>query len=223
MLIDNILDLAKVDAGKMVFEKRVFNLEESISTILYLFESETLEKNLELIKVYNKQIPGKLYGDSARLHQILLNFLSNAVKFTSKGNITVSVDLLYEDKEKVMIGFAVKDTGIGIPENKIETIFNNFEQASSLTSLVYGGSGLGLAIAKQLIELQGGSINVQSVVEKGSTFSFNLTFEKTIEIIEIESTHIDSVPANLNIKVLVVEDMLLNQLLIQTILNDFGC
>jgi len=222
VLINDILDLAKVDARKMVFEKRVFNPEESISAIIHLFEPKIQEKNLKLLKVYDKEIPGILIGDSARLHQILLNLLSNAVKFTTKGSITVSVNLLHEDEEKVTIEFAVKDTGIGIPKNKIETIFNNFEQASDFTSRVYGGTGLGLAISKQLIELQGGSISTQSDVEKGSTFSFILNFEKSGEIKQIHSTNIESVTESINIKVLVVEDVMLNQLLLKTILIDFG-
>jgi len=222
VLINDILDLAKVDAGKMVYEKRVFNLEESISAILHLFEPKILEKNLKLVKEYDNLIRGILIGDSARLHQILLNLLSNAVKFTTKGSITVGVNLLHEDDEKVAIEFTVKDTGIGIPKDKIESIFHNFEQASAFTSRVYGGTGLGLAISKQLIEQQGGSIRVQSEVEKGSTFSFILNFEKSGEIIQLESTHIHSVPESINIKVLVVEDVMLNQLLLKTILIDFG-
>ena len=222
VLINDILDLAKVDAGKMVYEKRVFNLEESISAILHLFEPKILEKNLKLVKEYDNQIRGILIGDSARLHQILLNLLSNAVKFTTKGSITVGVNLLHEDDEKVAIEFTVKDTGIGIPKDKIESIFHNFEQASAFTSRVYGGTGLGLAISKQLIEQQGGSIRVQSEVEKGSTFSFILNFEKSGEINQVESTFIHSVPESINIKVLVVEDVMLNQLLLKTILIDFG-
>jgi CheY-like chemotaxis protein/anti-sigma regulatory factor (Ser/Thr protein kinase) len=207
---------------KWYIEKRVFNLEESISAILHLFEPKIHEKNLELVKEYDKRIHGILIGDSARLHQILLNLLSNAVKFTTKGSITVSVNLLHEDDEKVAIEFTVKDTGIGIPNNKIDTIFNNFEQGSAFTSRVYGGTGLGLAISKQLIEQQGGSIRVKSEVEKGSTFSFILNFEKSSETSQTESTHIHSVPESINIKVLVVEDVLLNQLLLKTILIDFG-
>ena len=222
VLINDILDLAKVDAGKMVFEKRIFKLEESISTIIHLFEHKTQEKNLELIKEYNKKIPGILKGDSTRLHQIILNLLSNAVKFTNEGRITVSVDLLDEDDEKVTIEFSVKDTGIGIPENKIDKIFNNFEQVSAFTSRVYGGTGLGLAISKQLVELQGGSISVKSDLGKGSTFSFILNFEKTSDTIEIESDSIEFVTEIKNLNVLVVEDVTLNQLLLKTILNDFG-
>ena len=170
--------------GKMVFEKRIFKLDESISTIIHLFEHKTQEKNLELIKEYNKKIPGILKGDSSRLHQIILNLLSNAIKFTNEGRITVSVDLLDEDDEKVTIEFSVKDTGIGIPENKIDKIFNKFEQVSASTSRVYGGTGLGLAISKQLVELQGGSISVKSDLGKGSAFSFILNFEKTSDALK---------------------------------------
>jgi PAS domain S-box-containing protein len=222
VLINDILDLAKVDAGKMVFENRVFKPEESISTVLHLFEPKILEKNLKLIKVYNKQIPRTLTGDPARLHQILLNLLSNAVKFTTKGSITVSVDLLHEDNEKVTIEFAVKDTGIGIPKDKIDTIFNNFEQASSLTSRVYGGTGLGLAIAKQLVEFQGGRISVKSNLGKGTSFSFILNFEKTSDAFEVEPDDTELIRGIKEISVLIVEDVKLNQLLLKTILLDFG-
>jgi len=222
VLINDILDLAKVDSRKMVFEKRIFRLDESISTLIHLFEHIAHEKNLKLIKEYNKKIPGLLKGDSSRLHQIILNLLSNAIRFTNEGRITVSVDLLDEDDEKVTIEFSVKDTGIGIPENKIDKIFNTFEQVSASTSRIYGGTGLGLAISKQLVELQGGSISVKSELGKGSAFSFILNFEKTSDAIEIESDSIEFVTGIKKINVLVVEDVALNQLFLKTILNDFG-
>ncbi|MCX6232092.1 MAG: PAS domain S-box protein [Bacteroidetes bacterium] len=222
VLINDILDLAKVDAGKMVFEKRTFKLHESISSIIHLFEHKTREKNLELIKEYNTKIPAVLKGDSGRLHQIMLNLLSNAVKFTSEGRITVIVDFLGEDDEKVAIEFTVKDTGIGIPENKMDKIFDSFEQASAIISSVYGGTGLGLAISKQLVELQGGSISVKSDAGKGSSFSFILNFEKTTDTFETEPDSIELIKEIENLNVLVVEDVMLNQLLLKTILNDFG-
>lgn len=222
VLINDILDLAKVDAGKMVFEQTPFKMSVSISAMLHLFETKIQEKNLKLIKKYDDAIPEVLIGDPVRLHQIILNLLSNAVKFTSKGNITVSVSLLTEDEEEVSIQFSVKDTGIGIPDDKIEKIFENFQQASSGTSRIYGGTGLGLAIVKQLVEPQGGSIQVASQVGEGSTFSFILSFQKTniqpeMEIVE-EEIQID----NKSISVLVVEDIPLNQLLMKTLLDDFG-
>ena len=222
VLINDILDLAKVDAGKMTFEQIPFKLKSSIASMLHLFETKIQEKNLELVKVYDKSIPEVLLGDPVRLHQVILNLVSNAVKFTTVGKITVSVRLLNEDDEKVTIEFAVKDTGIGIAENKIERIFDNFQQASSGTSRLYGGTGLGLAIVKQLIDPQGGSIRVKSKIDEGSVFSFTLPFWKTKEKAESEPEITERNVETRNIKVLVVEDMALNQLLMKTLLDDFG-
>jgi len=222
VLINDILDLAKVDAGKMTFEQVPFKMAISISAMLHLFETKIQEKNLELVKEYDPKIPDVLVGDPVRLHQIILNLVSNAVKFTTKGKITVSVHLLSQDEERVTIEFAVTDTGIGIPETKIGKIFENFQQASSGTSRLYGGTGLGLAIVKQLVEPQGGSINVKSKIGEGSTFSFTLSFLKTKEEAE-SATKIVELDAEIrNIKVLVVEDIALNQLLMKTLLDDFG-
>jgi CheY-like chemotaxis protein len=156
------------------------------------------------------------------LHQIILNLVSNAVKFTTKGEITVSVQLLNEDDKKATIEFAVKDTGIGIQENKLKDIFENFQQASSGTARLYGGTGLGLAIVKQLVESQGGSISVKSKIEEGSTFSFILSFQKTSAEAELEAKMIELDKEIKNINVLVVEDIPLNQLLMKTLLDDFG-
>lgn len=222
VLINDILDLAKVDAGKMTFEQIPFKMELSIFAMLHLFETKIQEKNLKLEIEYDRNIPRVLLGDPVRLHQIILNLVSNAVKFTSKGNITVSVKLLKEDDEKAYIHFAVSDTGIGIENAKLGKIFDNFQQASSGTSRLYGGTGLGLAIVKQLVEPQGGIIHVASEVMKGSTFSFTLSFLKTKENVEseIEIPELDLEVKN--IKVLVAEDIALNQLLMKTILDDFG-
>ncbi len=222
VLINDILDLAKVDAGKMTFEKTPFKLSLSISAMLHLFETKIQEKNLKLIKIYDPKIPEVLVGDPVRLHQIILNLLSNAVKFTSKGSITVSVSVLNEDKEHVTIEFAVTDTGIGIGDDKLDEIFENFHQASSDTSRLFGGTGLGLAIVKRLVEPQGGKIHVKSAVNEGTTFSFTLSFQKTDEKAELQTEIIAIDPDIKNIKVLVVEDMALNQLLMKTVLDDFG-
>jgi len=222
VLINDILDLAKVDAGKMVFEQTPFKMAASISAMLHLFETKIQEKNLKLVKEYDPNIPDVLVGDPVRLHQIILNLVSNAVKFTAKGKITVSVNLLSEDEKQAIIQFSVTDTGLGIPENKIGKIFENFQQASSGTSRLYGGTGLGLAIVKQLVESQGGTIHVKSVMGHGSTFSFELGFLKTSAAAELESEIIELDTELKNIKVLVVEDILLNQLLMKTLLDDFG-
>ena len=222
VLINDILDLAKVDAGKMTFEQTPFKMASSITAMLHLFETKTQEKNLMLIKEYDDKIPQVLVGDPVRLHQIILNLVSNAVKFTLKGKITVGVHLVSEDEDSVNIQFSVKDTGIGIAENKIEKIFENFQQASSGTSRMYGGTGLGLAIVKQLVEPQGGSIKVKSKVNQGSTFSFILPFKKTRAEAEIVTEIVELDKKITNIKVLVAEDIALNQLLMKTLLDDFG-
>lgn len=222
VLINDILDLAKVNAGKMTFEQTPFKLTESISSIIQVFGTKIQENNLELIKEYDNNIPELLVGDPVRLHQIILNLMSNAVKFTEKGEITVGVHLLSEDEEKVNIEFSVTDTGIGITENKIDQIFEYFQQASSDTSRLYGGTGLGLAIVKQLVELQEGSVNVKSKVDVGSTFSFILSFQKTKAEAKLLAGIVKLDAENKNIKVLVVEDIALNQLLMKTLLDDFG-
>ncbi|RDI54988.1 response regulator [Flavobacterium glaciei] len=222
VLINDILDLAKVDAGKMTFEKTPFKMKSSIAAMLHLFETKIQEKNLKLIKEYDTNIPDVLMGDPIRLHQIILNLVSNAVKFTTKGKITVSVDLINEDNEKVILKFSVTDTGIGISEEKIGTIFENFQQATSETSRLYGGTGLGLAIVKQLLEPQNGTIRVESTIHKGSTFSFTLPFQKTNSNVEIENESAEINSEMKNIRVLVVEDIALNQLLMKTLLDDFG-
>jgi PAS domain S-box-containing protein len=222
VLINDILDLAKVDAGKMSFEKTPFELKSSISSMLHLFETKIKEKNLKLIKQYDSNIPVVIVGDPIRLHQIILNLISNAVKFTSKGKITVAVRLIKEDIENTTVEFAVTDTGIGIPEEKIVAIFDNFQQASSATSSTYGGTGLGLAIVKQLVESQGGFIKVISKEGEGTTFSFRLTFEKTTTNAEEETEILAVDKIGKNIKILVVEDIPLNQLLMKTLLDDFG-
>jgi PAS domain S-box-containing protein len=222
VLINDILDLAKVDAGKMTFEQTPFKLAASISAMLHLFETKIHEKNLVLVKEYDNRIPEVLVGDPVRLHQIILNLVSNAVKFTAKGYITVSVQLQEEYEDHVIIEFAVTDTGIGIPEGKMETIFANFQQASSDTARLYGGTGLGLAIVKQLVEPQGGTVRVTSKVNEGSTFSFTLRFLKTKEEAVVEPEIMELEAGVQNISVLVVEDMALNQLLMKTLLDDFG-
>ena len=222
VLINDILDLAKVDAGKMIFEKTPFKMTTSIASMLHLFEPKIHEKNLEIIRVYDNNIPAVLLGDPVRLHQVILNLVSNAVKFTNKGKITVSVSLLSEDEKSVTIGFEVKDTGIGIQENKLGKIFDNFQQASSGTSRLYGGTGLGLAIVKQLVEAQDGTISVTSKFGEGSTFAFILSFYKTKVDAEADADELELDLEIGNISVLVVEDIPLNQLLMKTLLDEFG-
>ena len=222
VLINDILDLAKVDAGKMIFEQTPFKMATSISAMIHLFEPKIREKNLELVKKYDPNIPVVLVGDPVRLHQIILNLVSNAVKFTNQGKIIVNVRLVKEDETNATIEFTVKDTGIGIAQNKMEKIFDNFQQASSGTSRLYGGTGLGLAIVKQLVEAQDGTITVESKLNEGSTFGFVMDFLKTKADANIDDQLVELDAEIEDIRVLVVEDIALNQLLMRTLLDEFG-
>ena len=223
VLINDILDLAKVNAGKMTFEKVPFNLSENISAILHLFEIKLQDKNIELLRKFDQRIPAIISGDPVRLHQVIINLVSNAVKFTSKGKITLELNLLKEDADTVEVQFSITDTGIGISADKLGLIFDNFQQAYPDSIQIFGGTGLGLSIVKKLIEAQGGSIAVESKLSVGSAFTFNLAFYKTNES---PATVMQDVllPNNAtgNINILVVEDILLNQLLMKTLLSEFG-
>ncbi|MDI1232854.1 MAG: PAS domain S-box protein [bacterium] len=221
VLINDILDLAKVDSGKMTFEQLPFKMNLSVSALIQVFDLKITEKNLQLITEYDNRIPAVLEGDAGRLNQILLNLLSNAIKFTEKGKITIAVRLLNENKDTATIEFAITDTGTGIPHDKLKSIFDNFNQATSSTARLFGGSGLGLAICKQLVEKQGGNIFVKSKIDEGSTFSFTLTFQKSKEENKHENEGVELDKENNVVKVLLVEDIALNQLLMKIILEDF--
>ena len=225
VLINDILDLAKVDAGKMIFVNEPFKVSELLTGVVCLFETKVQESNLQLITEYDDRIPEIILGDSVRLHQILINLLSNAIKFTSEGNITINVNVKSSTKQKITIEFKVSDTGIGIPANKIDSIFENFEQAHVISANLYGGTGLGLAIVKQLVEKQGGTITVESKVDVGTTFSCILNFQKntvdSMHNLEFEKINHDATKIK-KLKILVVEDVKLNQLLLRTILDDYN-
>ena len=222
VLINDILDLAKVESGKMDFERLPFRINTSLSAMLHIFETKIREKNLKLIRKFDSKIPDILVGDPIRLHQVIINLVSNAVKFTNNGEITVSVQLISEDEESVKVEFIITDTGVGIPESKIDKIFENFQQASSNTSRIYGGTGLGLAIVKQLVEAQGGKVSVKSKVGEGSSFTIELDFLKTNAGVDDEPKMDDPKVELKNVRVLVAEDIHLNQLLMKTLLDDFG-
>lgn len=227
VLINDILDLAKVESGKMTFESSPFYLFSSIVEVLQLFETKIEEQNLELITEFDHSIPDVLVGDPVRLNQIMLNLVGNAVKFTPKGYIKVSISKLKEDTEQVTVRFDVKDTGSGIPENEHKNIFEKFQQAGNSGKNVSAGTGLGLAIVKQLVELQGGKISVTSEINKGSTFSFFMSFKRTKEKIEHKpeaatAPLLSEVAIN-GARILLVEDIRPNQLLIKTLLEKYKC
>jgi PAS domain S-box-containing protein len=222
LLINDILDLAKVNAGQMKFDNSPFHLAKSMDDVALLFEEKILRKNLDFELYVDPKIPEVLLGDSLRLNQVIINLLGNAIKFTEKGKIQLSLKLVKQDKTTACIEIAVKDTGIGISEDRVKTIFESFQQASNDITKLYGGSGLGLTIAKQLVEGQGGTLKVTSKLGEGSVFSFRLTFQKTDLPIQIEESLPEIEKDKRKIRVLVAEDVVLNQLLIKTLLDGFG-
>ncbi|MCB9233444.1 MAG: response regulator [Bacteroidia bacterium] len=174
VLINDILDISKIESGKMKLEKTSFPLRETIEEVISLVAGKANEKGLNLIYQISPELPSHLICDVTRIKQVLLNLIGNAVKFTSKGKISLRVDLGEKRDNEVRVLFSVRDTGIGIPKDRIPFLFESFTQAESSTTRRFGGSGLGLAICSQLIELMGGKITVESEPGKGSTFKFDI-------------------------------------------------
>jgi PAS domain S-box-containing protein len=173
-LINDILDLSKIEADKMEIELTPLNLRQVIDQVTSILAEKAHEKGLEVLTQLPAEIPPALLGDSLRLSQVLLNLASNAVKFTERGQVSLAVEILERERERVRLRFSVRDTGIGIAAEALPRLFQSFSQADTSTTRRFGGSGLGLAISKRLVELMGGSIAVQSEEGKGSTFSFEL-------------------------------------------------
>jgi PAS domain S-box-containing protein len=176
VIINDILDFSKIKAGKLTIEKIDFNLNEVIQNISAVFSHKLNEKNLDFSIHLDNDIPATLQGDPYRLNQILINLIGNAIKFTHKGSVSLTVNTEKKNAEGVLLTFSVADTGIGIKKDKIEEIFESFTQASVETSRKYGGSGLGLAITRQLLQLQQSDISVESEENKGATFHFSILF-----------------------------------------------
>jgi CheY-like chemotaxis protein len=177
-LINDILDFSKIEAGKLDIEYVDFQLQAVLEELADLFADRVAEKDIELLIARDSDVPSALIGDPLRLRQILINLLSNALKFTETGDILVKVQSLDQTRSRARLRFSVRDSGIGIPENKLGTLFDSFTQADGSTTRKYGGTGLGLAICKQLAELMGGGIHADSEPGKGSTFWFELPFER---------------------------------------------
>jgi CheY-like chemotaxis protein len=174
-LVNDVLDYNKMESGKIVFEQTQFNLSDFLDEILRSYSFRSKAKNLSFDLKKDQTLPAEVTGDPIRLNQILSNLLSNALKFTKQGGINVLVKELSRADKQIKIEFTVKDTGIGIPKDKQSMVFESFTQASADTTRQYGGTGLGLAICKKLVELQGGTVSLDSEPGKGSTFSFWIT------------------------------------------------
>jgi PAS domain S-box-containing protein len=175
-IINDILDFSKIESGRMELEHRPFNLVECIEDTLDLFATRAAEKGIELALELQETVPLMVIGDQVRLRQVLVNLVGNAVKFTAEGEVVLSVTAAAGDARR-HLQFAVRDTGIGIPQNRVDRLFQTFSQVDSSTTRRYGGTGLGLAISKRLVEMMGGALGVKSTPGAGSTFTFDMILE----------------------------------------------
>ncbi|PJJ79031.1 PAS domain-containing hybrid sensor histidine kinase/response regulator [Mucilaginibacter auburnensis] len=221
-IINDILDMEKISSGNIEFEHRAFKVVDKVASIVHSFEYKANQKQVQL--KLNNTLPSNLVviGDQHRLAQILNNLLSNAIKFTNKGSVIVTTGLLHYTDADAIVEFVVEDTGIGIDESRLPTIFEPFVKASTKFAGKFGGTGLGLSISKNLAEMQGGSIELKSKVGVGSTFTFNLPFKRG-QLQALSETKAPPLSlSKIEKKILVAEDIELNQFLVKTMLESWG-
>jgi CheY-like chemotaxis protein/anti-sigma regulatory factor (Ser/Thr protein kinase) len=229
-IVNDILDISKIEAGKLDLNPIDFNLRDNLSDILQILAFKANQEGLELLYNISPDVPDIISGDPGRLGQILTNLAANAIKFTESGKAAVSIDIESQTEDEVFLHFAVSDTGIGITEDKKEHIFETFTQADSSTTRKYGGTGLGLSICSQLVDMMKGKIWVESEVGKGSTFHFTAKFgtvehEHPEEAVKSEYENSGS-RSNYNdgqkVHILVAEDNIINQKVAVSILEKKG-
>lgn len=225
VIINDILDLASIESGKLQFEKIGFNLNDLLHSLIDTFGVQASEKGIELSYTLQKEANKVFIGDPVRLNQILINLISNAIKFTHTGYIRASVKVEKIKGKIYRLRFEISDTGIGIPNDKLQTIFESFSQADASVTRKYGGTGLGLTIVKQLVELQDGTIRVKSKENEGSTFSFTIAYQlgKTEFFDETKLYKPKNNTQLKNASVLLVEDNDINRLYASSILKMWGC
>ncbi|MDF5712316.1 MAG: ATP-binding protein, partial [Rhizonema sp. NSF051] len=229
-IINDFLDFSKIESGKLELEAQPFALQSCVNEALYMLAPQAKEKGLKLSFIDTSEVFSLIIADITRLRQILINLLSNAIKFTEAGSVEVStiareIDRNLDGKKSYEIQFAVKDTGIGIPRDRIERLFKAFSQVNSSMTREYGGTGLGLAICKKLSELMGGRIWVESEPGVGSTFYFTITAPIVEERLEnvCKDIAIDTYIAEEHpLKILLVEDNIVNQKIVQHLLQRMG-
>lgn len=225
-IINDILDISKIEAGKMTIEGRRFDLEEEIDKIINMFSQKAKERDVKLNKKIASTVSRCLIGDPVRFRQVLVNLIGNAIKFTKKGAVSVDVkcDPSSNCLDSCTLQIAVNDTGIGIEKDKLETIFEEFSQADSSITRTHGGTGLGLTISRKLIEMMGGELHVESRVGKGSKFYFTLDFKGASEKVGTEKKGAETLTSGeiLPLKILLTDDSEDNRYLIDTFLKKSG-
>ncbi|MFN5418073.1 MAG: PAS domain S-box protein [Flavobacteriia bacterium] len=217
-LINDILNFSKIDAGKIELEKIPVSMPKIIQNCIDILALKADEKNILLTSDIKSKANHGYLSDPLRLSEIFTNLLSNAIKFTPKGTVSLTCEIEEIDEKFDLLKFQVKDTGIGIPKEKMDLIFEEFTQANESTTRIFGGTGLGLSISKQLVSLLGGTLEVSSEIGKGSTFYFEIKLEKT-EVPELLQVEVDDTTHLENFKILVVDDNDINLILAQSILE----
>jgi PAS domain S-box-containing protein len=228
-IINDILDFSKIKSGKLILEEANFDLSKVVNSLAGIFRLETNKKKIDLICTIDPAVPLLLKGDSVRLNQILMNLVSNAVKFTDSGYIKLEVKLSSRNNDHSRIEFSVEDSGIGIPADKLESVFESFTQASSDTTRKYGGTGLGLAIVKDLVEIHGGEIKAVRNAGPGTRFSFTVPLKDGVPVSKNENAYEtgkseEGKYRNLKgARILIAEDNKINQQLAKVVLHKMGC
>ena len=217
-VINDILDFSKIEAGKLAIETFPFDLRLVIEEVAEMLAPRAEDKNLDLVLQYPLTVPYRFLGDAGRIRQVVTNLVGNAVKFTHAGHVLIGVDYDWQDKQMAVMRISVADTGVGIPQEKIECLFRKFTQADSSTTRKYGGTGLGLAISKQLIELMGGTVRVESVVGEGSKFWFTLPlqFDGQPGALAVPMTELEG------LRVLIVDDNEVNRRVVHEQISSLG-
>ncbi|KLU56594.1 signal transduction histidine kinase [Paenibacillus sp. DS2363] len=225
-VINDILDFTKMESGKMELEEHPFEIVSCIREVLGLFAAEAGKKNLELDYFLEDSVPELIYGDMARLRQVLLNLIANAIKFTDQGGVYLIVSVKEEKDGEMALEFAVKDTGIGIASDKVDRLFQPFSQLDTSMTRKYGGTGLGLAICKTLVEMMGGQIYLDTTEQRGATFVFTIQAKRYVET-ELVQGNGEEKPTDVKNEnkyptVLIVDDHPINQKLMAIMLGKLG-
>lgn len=219
-IINDILDFSKIEAGKLDIEIIDFDLQVTLDDINDMLAIRANNKGIEYVCIIDQNVPTLLKGDPGRIRQIITNLIGNAIKFTLKGEISIHISFIKKEKEHITLKIKVKDTGIGLPKDYQSQLFDSFTQADASTTRKYGGTGLGLTISKQLVEMMGGNIGVESKEGKGSTFWFTLVLlqqSSKPEILEKEINYLKSK------KILIVDDNSKNRYWLSILLKKWGC
>jgi signal transduction histidine kinase/CheY-like chemotaxis protein len=217
-IINDILDISKIEAGRMELETIDMDLREVVEEVASVCARAAHDKHLELTCLVPPGLPSSVRGDPTRLRQVLMNLVGNAVKFTARGEVNVAVEPLSIDDQRVRLHFSVRDTGVGIADDALPRLFQSFSQADGSMTRRFGGTGLGLAISRQLVNMMGGEITVESESGRGSTFGFTLEFERTSALPAVTITSNDLAGT----RVLVVDDNAVNRQILERMLDSWG-